>query len=398
MQVNLSHPEFQAAIPILQRIEAAGFEAYFVGGCVRDALLNLPIHDVDIATSAYPEEVKRIFKRTVDTGIQHGTVMVLDHGAGYEVTTFRTESTYQDFRRPDEVTFVRSLKEDQQRRDFTVNALAARHDGTIIDNYGGLADLDAHLLRAVGDPQARFHEDALRMMRGVRFESQLGFSLEQKTATALAANAPLLKHIAVERIAAEFSRLLLGINRTAGLTSFINAKLYEYCPELSGQGAALERLAQLPRTQLHDVAVGWLLLAYELQTAAAPLLRAWKQPKALMKSVQVAQDILPKILSGQASAMDLYTAGATDLTVAVTAAQLLQPNVDPATYQQRYAALPMHAAGELAVNGGDLIKAGVHPGPALGTTLRDLEEAVVVGKITNTRAELLAHVQTGAKE
>lgn len=122
-----------------------------MGGSVRDALLGLPIHDVDIASSAYPEEIKRIFKRTVDTGIEHGTVMVLDHGTGYEVTTFRTESAYQDFRRPDHVTFVRSLAEDLKRRDFTINALAVRHDGTIIDLFDGLTDLKNRQLRAVGD-------------------------------------------------------------------------------------------------------------------------------------------------------------------------------------------------------------------------------------------------------
>ena len=116
--------EFLDAKPIIETIKQAGFEAYFVGGSVRDTLLGLPIHDVDIATSAYPREIKKIFKKTVDTGIQHGTVMVLDHGEGYEITTFRTESTYQDFRRPDHVTFVRSLEEDLKRRDLTINAFA----------------------------------------------------------------------------------------------------------------------------------------------------------------------------------------------------------------------------------------------------------------------------------
>ncbi|MBW4947593.1 CCA tRNA nucleotidyltransferase, partial [Klebsiella pneumoniae] len=139
----------------------------------RDNLLGLPIHDVDIATSAYPAEIKQIFKRTVDTGIQHGTVMILDHGNGYEVTTFRTETGYQDFRRPDSVTFVRSLEEDLKRRDFTINALAMRADGEIIDLFDGIADLKAHKIRAVGVADERFHEDALRMMRAVRFESQL---------------------------------------------------------------------------------------------------------------------------------------------------------------------------------------------------------------------------------
>ena len=192
MRLDLTQPDFKAAIPILKKIEAAGYEAYFVGGSVRDAILGLPIHDVDIASSAYPAEIKRIFKRTADTGIEHGTVMVLDHGTGYEVTTFRTESRYQDFRRPDHVTFVRSLAEDLKRRDFTINALAVRHDGTIIDLFDGLKDLQHHQLRAVGNPHERFHEDALRMMRAVRFESQLGFGIEPATKAAIADNAKLL--------------------------------------------------------------------------------------------------------------------------------------------------------------------------------------------------------------
>src|SRR5699024_10072464 len=143
-------PIFEPARPVLQKIEQAGFEAYFVGGCVRDTILGDPIHDIDIATSAYPSEIKQIFKRTVDTGIEHGTVMILDNGVGYETTTFRTESGYQDFRRPDNVTFVRSLAEDLQRRDFTINALALRENGEVVDLFDGLGDLQRRLIRAVG--------------------------------------------------------------------------------------------------------------------------------------------------------------------------------------------------------------------------------------------------------
>ncbi|MGO2223161.1 MAG: CCA tRNA nucleotidyltransferase, partial [Leuconostoc falkenbergense] len=138
MKIEKLPQEFVQAQPILATLEQAGYEAYFVGGSVRDTLLGATIHDVDIASSAFPEEVKALFNRTVDTGIQHGTVMVLDHGEGYEITTFRTESTYTDFRRPDSVTFVRSLSEDLKRRDFTINALAMRHDGEVVDLFDGL--------------------------------------------------------------------------------------------------------------------------------------------------------------------------------------------------------------------------------------------------------------------
>ena len=200
--------EYQKAIPVLNKLEQAGFEAYFVGGSVRDILLDQPIHDVDIATSAFPEEIKQLFPKTIDIGIEHGTVLVLAEEEQYEITTFRTESTYQDYRRPDHVEFVRSLVEDLKRRDFTINAFALKEDGQIIDLFDGLADLENQILRAVGDPQERFHEDALRMMRGIRFVSQIGFTLEQETAAAIQANHSLLGKISVERINVEFINML----------------------------------------------------------------------------------------------------------------------------------------------------------------------------------------------
>lgn len=175
MKLTKLPKEFAEAAPLLKKIEAAGYEAYFVGGSVRDTILGQPIHDVDIATSAFPAEIKALFPRTIDIGIEHGTVLVLWEQAQYEITTFRTEAAYQDYRRPDKVDFVRSLKEDLKRRDFTINALALQEDGVIIDLFDGLADIDNQILRAVGHPQERFHEDALRMMRGLRFVSQLGF-------------------------------------------------------------------------------------------------------------------------------------------------------------------------------------------------------------------------------
>lgn len=180
MRLNELPIEYKKAIPVIRKIEAAGFEAYFVGGSVRDTLLGQKIHDVDIATSAFPEEIKQLFPKTIDIGIEHGTVLVFHEEEQYEITTFRTESTYQDYRRPDSVSFVRTLEEDLKRRDFTINAFALKEDGEIIDLFDGLTDLENHVLRAVGRPFERFHEDALRMMRGLRFVSQLGFKLKKK--------------------------------------------------------------------------------------------------------------------------------------------------------------------------------------------------------------------------
>lgn len=184
---------FKKAVPVLAKLEQAGFEAYFVGGSVRDTLLERDVADIDIATSAFPEEVKQVFMRTFDTGIEHGTVSVLEAGEIYEITTFRTEGTYADFRRPDEVVFIRSLEKDLERRDFTMNAIAMGLDGRFIDPFDGQKDMMNKQIRAVGEPWERFHEDALRMMRGVRFVSQLGFSLERRTYEAMQQNITLLK-------------------------------------------------------------------------------------------------------------------------------------------------------------------------------------------------------------
>lgn len=242
MKLEQLPTEFEAAAPILERINAAGYEAYFVGGSVRDTILGLPIHDVDIATSAYPAEIKAIFKKTVDTGIEHGTVMVIEHGEGYEITTFRTESTYQDFRRPDHVEFVRSLKEDLKRRDLTINALAMDTNGQIVDLFDGLADLEQQIIRAVGDPNERYYEDALRMMRTVRFASQLDFEIEEKTQQAIQENAYLLEKISVERIHVEWIKLLLGKAVKKGLASFLATDLANYCPGFQDQQTKLQQL------------------------------------------------------------------------------------------------------------------------------------------------------------
>ena len=176
----LTTKNWQAAFAIIQTLEQHGFEAVVVGGAVRDYLLGRAVHDVDVATSASPKELKMIFSHTVDVGIEHGTILVLHELANIEVTTFRTDGMYIDHRRPRDVQFVRSLEEDLLRRDFTMNAMAMRKDGSIVDLYGGRQHLQDKLIQAVGHPQARFQEDALRMLRAIRFAAQLGFQLKDK--------------------------------------------------------------------------------------------------------------------------------------------------------------------------------------------------------------------------
>ena len=195
---------------ILHILEKAGYEAYVVGGCVRDSILGRSPDDWDITTSAKPEQVKALFHRTVDTGLQHGTVTVLMEKEGYEVTTYRVDGEYEDGRHPKEVTFTASLKEDLKRRDFTINAMAYNPSSGLVDLFGGLEDIERRIIRCVGNPLERFTEDALRIMRAVRFSAQLGFAIEEETRKALKVLAPNLKHVSAERIQVELVKLLMS--------------------------------------------------------------------------------------------------------------------------------------------------------------------------------------------
>lgn len=200
----------QAVEEIIGRINDAGYEAYIVGGCVRDTLLHKEPNDWDITTSATPLQVKAIFHRTIDTGIRHGTVTVMKGKQGYEVTTYRIDGVYEDARHPKEVVFTPDLKEDLKRRDFTINAMAYHPDLGLVDPFDGRKDLEAHVIRCVGDPRERFSEDALRMMRAVRFAAQLDYRIEERTWAAMKELAPAIEKISAERIQAEMVKLLLS--------------------------------------------------------------------------------------------------------------------------------------------------------------------------------------------
>ena len=198
------------AARILRVLEDHGYEAFVVGGCVRDSLLGRNPNDWDITTSALPLQVKALFRRTIDTGLKHGTVTILMDGEPFEVTTYRVDGEYLDGRHPSEVTFTASLQEDLQRRDFTINAMAYSEKKGLQDLFGGLPDLEKGLIRAVGDPAKRFGEDALRIMRAVRFAAQLGYEVEEDTVQAMKELAPTLSKISAERIAAELEKLLVS--------------------------------------------------------------------------------------------------------------------------------------------------------------------------------------------
>lgn len=193
---------------IIRKLEEAGYEAYAVGGCVRDCILGREPNDWDITTSARPEETKRLFPRTIDTGIKHGTVTVMLDREGFEVTTYRIDGVYEDSRHPREVTFTASLEEDLKRRDFSINAMAYNERAGLVDIFGGLQDIGRGMVRCVGNAEERFTEDALRMLRAVRFSAQLGYGIEEETKRAIRRLAPNLQAISAERIQAELVKLV----------------------------------------------------------------------------------------------------------------------------------------------------------------------------------------------
>ena len=195
---------------IIDTITQAGYEAYIVGGCVRDVILGRTPEDWDITTSAKPEQVKALFRRTIDTGIQHGTVTVMLDKEGFEITTYRIDGKYEDSRHPKEVTFTPNLAEDLKRRDFTINAMAYNEEAGLIDLFGGMEDIERKMIRCVGDARERFREDALRMMRAIRFSAQLGYTIEEQTKEAIRELAPNLKNISAERIQVELVKLLVS--------------------------------------------------------------------------------------------------------------------------------------------------------------------------------------------
>ena len=207
--------KYQIPVPVqrcCEALRAAGFAAHPVGGCVRDLLLGRVPGDWDVTTSARPEQVQELFAHTVPTGIKHGTVTVIEDDLCVEVTTFRTESGYRDSRHPDSVCFDTDLTGDLSRRDFTVNAMALDEHLDVIDPFGGKTDLEQKIIRAVGEPERRFSEDALRILRGVRFGAQLGFELEPATAAAMKVCASLVDRVSAERIKAEVEKILLSPN------------------------------------------------------------------------------------------------------------------------------------------------------------------------------------------
>ena len=395
LKINNLPPIFTVAFPVLKQLEQAGYEAYFVGGSIRDLILNRPIHDIDIATSAYPEEVKRLFPKTIDTGIKHGTVTVLNDGASYEITTFRTESGYQDFRRPDHVTFVQNLAEDLKRRDFTINALAMNRAGEVIDLFNGLGDLQKHLIKAVGDPMKRFHEDALRMMRAVRFMSQLNFDLESQTKEAVSDLHQLLSKISVERIRDEFVKMGTGINSRDAFKIFLQTKLSESVPDFAGKSDLLAIYPKLKFNPSMETSL-WSIIIILLKISddqIARFMRDWKNSNAMTEKVRKIVTLFDLISEKSPSDLELFNAGKDILLNTIDVAHILGQPVNSEALVDRYTALPIKSMSELAIDGQFLIANGIKPGPKLGQILNQIKQKVIAGELDNSEDEIQEYLQ-----
>lgn len=389
--------EFQEALPILEKIKQAGFEAYFVGGSVRDAILGRPIHDVDIASSSYPEETKAIFPRTIDVGIEHGTVLVLEEQGEYEITTFRTEDVYVDYRRPSQVSFVRSLEEDLKRRDFTVNAFALDDQARIIDTFDGMRDLENKTLRAVGTATERFNEDALRIMRGFRFAASLDFTIEEATFEAMKETAPLLEKISVERIFIEFDKLLLAKGWRRGLSALIASKAYDYLPDMKGKAAQLNAfLSSFSEDfvfQTSEQAWAMLIVYLELQNVKT-FLKNWKTSNDFQRTVLKLVEIyhLRKQYSVTKQTCYHYGKNLLYLVEEVREAQGLAVSYEQIDELDQ--SLTIHDKHEIVVKGGDVMAAfQLKPGPLLGRLLNEVESAIVEGDLANEVAAIMVFLK-----
>ena len=443
MSVSLTIPENVKII--LKILNSAGHEAYIVGGCVRDAILGRTPGDWDITTSAMPEEVKALFRRTVDTGIKHGTVTVLIGGEGYEVTTYRIDGEYEDGRHPKQVTFTRSLSEDLLRRDFTINAMAY-HPGTgLVDLFGGKEDLDARIIRAVGVPDDRFDEDALRILRAVRFSAQLDFGIEPATMKSIADHAENLRLISAERIRVELTKTLISDHpekfmtfHETGITSVLFPEFDQmlampqenpwHCCDVGRH--TMKVVCGVPADTvlrwtalLHDVGKLWTKTIDEEGKAhfyghakrsaefAEGFLRDLKFDNHTIDMVclftrhhdawfdgsdKVTRRVISRVGKENFPAL-LMIARADAMAKSDFAKAQLLPKYDTVAegFRRIIAADQCTSLKELAVNGGDLIKAGIKPGKEMGELLQSLLTHVIDVPEDNVKEVLLERALSG---
>ncbi|WP_283749978.1 CCA tRNA nucleotidyltransferase [Bacillus cereus] len=389
---------FKKASSIIEILKQHGHETYFVGGSVRDLIIDRPIGDIDIATSALPEEVMAIFPRHVPVGLEHGTVIVVENGEPYEVTTFRTESEYEDFRRPSSVQFVRSLEEDLKRRDFTMNAIAMTEEGEMVDLFAGKEAIRLKEITTVGDAADRFQEDALRMMRGIRFVSTLGFSLEIKTKQAIETYGHLLEHIAIERITVEFEKLLTGTYCVNGLQELVETKLFSHLPYLQMSEERLLKATQYKWDSLETDVEAWAFFLYCIgEEHPSVFLRQWKFSNKKIKDIVA---VLLAIRSRKEREWDTILLYKTGIRIAEMAERVYEAIIESYNsasvkqVQSLFHALPIKNRQEMNVTGNDLLSwADKKPGPWVAEMLQNIEEAIVQGDLVNKKENIREWLQ-----
>ncbi len=389
---------------ILSRLNEHGYEGYIVGGCVRDMLLGREPEDWDITTSALPHEVKAVFRRTIDTGIEHGTVTVMMNRRGFEVTTYRVDGDYSDGRHPDSVSFTRSLAEDLKRRDFTINAMAYNRQAGLVDLFGGRKDLEAGWIRCVGEPMDRFGEDALRILRAIRFSAQLGFQIEARTMEAVRAIGPNLKKVSRERVQTELTKLLLSphpermaLVYETGVSPYVGRAFH-----LAGAGKALPFMtAGVPAQK----ALRWTAFLREAgPEQAVSILKDLKLDNDTIYRVRTLTEWLAKPLAADKTALRRVMSGLDaglydDL---LTLKRILRPDTGESEEELEEIvrlSKEIRADGdclslkELAVTGRDVMEAGIGPGKAVGEALSRLLDLVLEDPSRNRRDYLLQQLK-----
>ena len=390
---------------IIERLESHGFEAYAVGGCVRDKILKRVPDDWDITTSAKPEEVKVLFCVTIDTGIKHGTVTVLIEKEGFEVTTFRLDGDYTDGRHPDNIEFTASLTEDLKRRDFTINAMAYSERRGLVDKFGGTEDLKNRLIRAVGIPEERFGEDALRLLRALRFAAQLNFEIEENTYKAVKNLSNTIEKVSAERVAKELEKLILSNNPDkmrlvyeSGIMSVWLPELNEYFKNDIDKAEvylkAMKSAFYADRKELLMIRLS-LLLERTGAEAAYKALRRLKLDNetvsAVKKLVDLSEISLEKDEYEMRKTMSLAGKRLMPLFFEVRRAKGLADK--SFLYENIIIRGDCTEISELKINGNDLIQLGIPKGKMIGETLTNLLDKVIKEPELNTREGLIAEVK-----
>lgn len=393
----------EGAAELLDTLHRAGYAAYVVGGCVRDSLLGLTPHDWDLCTSALPQQVMKLFgaQRCIPTGLQHGTVTVKQSGALYEITTFRTEGTYTDGRHPDEVHFVPDVREDLARRDLTINAMAYNEKEGLVDPFGGQADLQSGIVRAVGVPRQRFTEDALRILRLYRFAARFGFAIDPPTAQAAQELCAHLDCVSVERIEEELAKLLSAPAPAAYLDKKI---LLVILPELSSEALAAAKPV-VDACPAGEQALPVRLAALLLSLGEDGTRRTLRRLRCSNACIEETAVLVREAVPGVPVSLNIYARrllGKYNLCTVQRLAALgtaLQPEraADFAALSELAERLDADGVccrvSQLAVNGRDLMAAGVPAGPGIRKVLEALLDGVIREEYPNERQALLAAVQ-----